>query len=161
MTLILILVSFENKYNGTNLRHTAASLTNITNNSNSINDIPINNTSSLSNIRSLITVEALAEDRNGLLPTNNSELSLIYSQFQNSTNADNTNNSNLTDFNKDPYLFPFGMVSIHFANRILLYLDNERNQRLRIMPNLHMSTTLSALQQITLRRKIMKLRQDL
>lgn len=149
---------FENEYNGTNLMRATVSSTNNTNNNNnssSTNNSPTNISSNLSNIQSLIPAEALAEDGNGLLSTNNSELSLTSSQFQNSTNINNNNNnnSNLIDFNKDVYLFPTGMASIHFAHRILLYLDNEKNQRLRIPSSLHLSMTSSASQYIPLRKK--------
>ena len=150
---------FENDYNRTDLIDTITSpINNIYNNS--INASTTNNTSILSDIQnnnsnsnimqSLVPAEVLPQDGENLVSSNNSESSLTSLQFQNSSNNNDTN-GNLIDFNKDIYLFPSGMASIHFAHRILLYLDNERNQRLRVPSSLHLSMPSS--QQTSSRKK--------
>lgn len=157
---------FENECNETNLIHaTTYSTNNINNNTNtnthSITNLTIdnsfnslntqNNNNSNNIIQSLVPAETLTQDEENLLSSNNSELSLTSSHFQNSSNNNNNNNGNSINFNKDVYLFPSGMASIHFAHSILLYLDNERNQRLRMPSSLHLS--MSSSQQIPLRKK--------
>lgn len=98
---------------------------------------PTNNSDNHNNnnniLQSLIPAEPMNPGFNDI-PESDSNSSLA-SSVATQQQQQQLHHHQLINFNRDIYLFPSGMAAIHLAHRTLLYLDNERINRLRIPSN--------------------------